>query len=176
MPFFALASAVLLLTTATAHAQAAQVDRIEFTEYGIYTVDRVIQEKDAAGINKAAASNVRHAATLRTVPAQIGATFGFRYKLAGTPNGTPVNLREIVIFPPTGLVPKESSSPIVQDEFTLQSQIGQINYVAYTLEDSFELVTGEWTIEIWYGDQRLGKQSFKIIDPNSDCEYECQGF
>ena len=58
----------------------------------------------------------------------------------------------------------------------MQSQIGQINYVAYTLEDSFELVTGEWTIEIWYGDQRLGKQSFKIIDPNSDCEYECQGF
>ena len=108
MPFFALASALLLLTTATAQAQAAQVDRIEFTEYGIYTVDRVIQEKDAAGINKATASNVRHAATLRTVPAQIGTTFGFRYKLAGTPNGTPVNLRELVIFPPTGLVPKES--------------------------------------------------------------------
>ena len=52
MQFFALASALLLLTTVTAHAQAAQVDRIEFTEYGIYTVDRVIQEKDAAGINK----------------------------------------------------------------------------------------------------------------------------
>ena len=52
MQFFALASALLPLTTAAAYAQAAQVDRIEFTEYGIYTVDRVIQEKDAAGINK----------------------------------------------------------------------------------------------------------------------------
>ena len=176
MQFFALASALLPLTTAAAYAQAAQVDRIEFTEYGIYTVDRVIQEKDAAGINKAAASNIRHAATLRTVPAQIGTTFGFRYKLAGTPNGTPVNLREIVIFPPTGLVPKESSPPIVQDEFTLQSRIGEIDYAAYTLEDSFELVTGEWTIEIWYGDQKLGTQRFRIIDPISECEQECQGF
>jgi Domain of unknown function (DUF3859) len=176
MQSFAIASALLLVTAATAHAQAAQVDRIEFTEFGIYTVDRVILEKDAAGINKAAASNVRHAATLRTIPAQIGTTFGFRYRLAGTPNGTPVNLREIVIFPPAGLVPKESSSPVVQDEFTLQSRIGEINYAAYTLEDSFELVTGEWTIEIWYADQKLGTQRFKIIDPNSECEHECQGF
>ena len=123
---------------------------------------RVRLQRDAHGIIKASASNVRHAATPRTVPTQIGTTFGFRYRLAGTPNGTPVNLREIVIFPPTGLVPKESSSPIVQDEFTLQSRIGEIDYAAYTLEDSFELVTGEWTIEIWYGDQKLGTQKFKI--------------
>ncbi len=176
MQFFVLAFAVLLVTTGTARAQALQVDRIKFTEYGIYTVDRDIKERDALGINKAAASNVRHAVTLRTVPAQIGTTFGFRYQLIGTPNNTPVDLREVVIFTPTGIVPKGSSTPIAKDEFTLQTRIGEISYAAYTLEDSFELVTGEWTIEIWYGDQKLGTQIFKIVDLNTECERECQGF
>ena len=176
MQFLVLAFALLLATTGTARAQAPQVDRIEFTEYGIYTVDRDIRERDALGINKAAASNVRHAVTLRTVPAQIGTTFGFRYQLIGTPNDAPVDLREIVIFPPTGIVPKGSSTPIAKDEFTLQTRIGEVSYAAYTLEERFELVTGEWAIELWYGDQKLGAQRFKIIDLNSECERECQGF
>jgi hypothetical protein len=60
--------------SSAAYAQTPQVERIRFTEYGIYTVDRDIQGRDALGINKAAASNVRHAATLRTIPAQIGIT------------------------------------------------------------------------------------------------------
>jgi hypothetical protein len=64
----------LLLMSSAAYAQTPQVERIRFTEYGIYTVDRDIQGRDALGINKAAASNVRHAATLRTIPAQIGIT------------------------------------------------------------------------------------------------------
>jgi hypothetical protein len=81
-----------------------------------------------------------------------------------------------VIFPPTGIVPKGPSTPIAKDEFTLQTRIGEISYAAYTLEDSFELVTGEWTIEIWYGDQKLGTQIFKIDDLNTECERECQGF
>jgi len=62
----------LLLTSASAYAQGALVERIRFTEYGIYTVDRDVQVRDVLGINRAAATNVRHAATLRSIPAQIG--------------------------------------------------------------------------------------------------------
>jgi hypothetical protein len=176
MQIFVFAFSLLLVTTGIAHAQLPQIERIEFAEYGIYTVDRDIQGRDALGINKAAASNVRHAATLRTIPAQIGATFGFRYKLIGKPHDAPVDLRKIVIFPPPGIVPSRSSRPIAQDEFTLQTRIGLMSYASYTLEDSFELVPGAWTIEIWYGNQKLGTQSFKVINLNSECEQECGGF
>jgi hypothetical protein len=65
----------LLLSSSAAYAQTPQVERILFTEYGIYTVDRDVQGRDVLGINRAAASNVRHAATLRTIPAQIGTTY-----------------------------------------------------------------------------------------------------
>jgi hypothetical protein len=30
--------------------------------------------------------------------------------------------------------------------------------------------------EIWSGDQKLGTQSFKVIDLNTECEQECGGF
>jgi hypothetical protein len=88
----------LLLTSPSAYAQAALVERIRFTEYGIYTVDRDVQGRDVLGINRAAASNVRHAATLRTIPAQIGTTFGFRYEVVGRAHAAPVELRQVVIF------------------------------------------------------------------------------
>ena len=159
---------VLFLTNTSAYAQAVQVERIRFTEYGIYTVDRDVQGRDALGINRAAASNVRHAVTLRTIPAQIGTTFGFRYKVIGGAHGALVELKQIVIFPPPGLFPSPSSKWIKQDQFVLQTRIGETGYVSYTMEDAFELVPGIWTFEIWQGDRKLATQAFKVITLSPD--------
>jgi Domain of unknown function (DUF3859) len=153
---------VLLLTSSAALAQAPHIDRIRVTEYGVYTVDRDIQGRDALGINKAAASNVRHAATLRTIPVQIGTTFGLRYRVFGEPHAAPVELRQVVIFPLPGLNPSSFSKPITQDEFVLQTRIGETSYASYTLEETFELVSGTWIFEIWQGNRKLATQSFRV--------------
>jgi hypothetical protein len=166
----------LLLMGAAAHAQAVRVDGIDFTEYGIYTLDRIVEGRDPHGISEATAANIRHAATLRTLPAQIGATFGFRYRVLGKPKGAPVDLRKIVIFPPPGIIPLRSSHPIPQDEFTLHARIGEISFSSYTLEDSFELVPGPWTIEIWYGAHKLGTQSFRVVALPACESASCEGF
>jgi hypothetical protein len=160
----------LLLTSGAAYAQTPQIERIRFTEYGIYTVDREIQGRDALGINKAAASNLRHAATLRTIPAEIGTTFGFRYEVMGKPHAAPIELRQVVIFPSPGLTPSFSSSSrsIIRDEFLLQTRIGETSYAFYTLEDAFELVPGNWVFEIWQGNRRLAMQVFKVITSTPD--------
>jgi hypothetical protein len=177
MQFFVILFSLLLMTTSAARAQIPKIDHIDFTEYGIYTVDREIQGRDALGINKAAASNVRHAATIRVIPAQIGITFGFRYKLIGKPYDAPVDLRKIVIFPSPGLIPSPSARPIAQDEFALHTRIGQTSYASYTLEDNFELVPGTWIIEIWHGGHKLATQSFKIVKLDNGCGHElCAGF
>ena len=152
----------LLVSSSAAYAQTPQVERILFTEYGIYTVDRDVQGRDVLGINRAAASNVRHAATLRTIPAQIGTTFGFRYEVIGRPHAAWVELRQVVIFPSPGLIPSSSSKPITQDEFVIQTRIGETSYASYTLEDAFELVPGNWVFEIWQGNRKLATQSFGI--------------
>jgi hypothetical protein len=149
-----------------AAAGTPQVDRIDIIEYGTFTLERTIEGRDAQGINRATATNVAHAATTRTVPAQIGTTFGCRYKVVGKPEDEPVELRRIVVFPPPGLRPSASSKPVSRDESTLQTRIGQSNYMFYTFEDSFELVPGTWSMEMWHGNRKLATQSFTVVKPD----------
>jgi hypothetical protein len=158
VPFALLA----LLTGSPSHAQAPSVDRIEVIEYGTYRVERHVQGRDPRGINQATATNVQHTGTTRDIPARIGTTFGFRYRIIGKPDEAPIALRRIVVFPAPGLQPSASSRPLPRDEFTVQARIGETNYVFYTLEDGFELVPGSWAIEIWYGNRKLATQSFTI--------------
>jgi hypothetical protein len=169
--------AVLLTTIGTSYAQMPVVDRIEIPEYGIYTLDREIQGKDEFGISRGFGTNIRHAASLRTIPSQIGITFGFRYKVIGNSYNMPVDLRALVLFPAHGLLPSSSTKPISQTEFIQHTRIGQMSFASYTLEDNFELVLGRWAIEIWYGDRKLGAQNFDLVDPASECVgNDCDGF
>jgi hypothetical protein len=158
---------LLLPAVGTAHAQAPHIERIDITEYGTYTLDREIKGRDPQGITQAAMKAARHAETRRTVPLEIGTTFGFRYKVVGTPADAAVDLTGIVVFPAPGLRPSSSRKPLSQYEVTLQARIGETSYVSYTLEDSFELVPGTWVIELWHGKRKLGWQSFSAVKPDT---------
>ena len=175
---------LLLLTAGTVHAQTPQVERLDITEFGVYTLDREVKGRDARGINLGAGTNVRHRETKRTIPAQIGTTFGFRYEVMGKPHAAPIELRQVVIFPSPGLTPSFSSSSrsIIRDEFLLQTRIGETSYASYTLEDAFELVPGDWVLEIWQGNRKLATQSFRIEGEtfrvesvSNECDH-CEGF
>jgi len=152
----------VLLAGVPGHAQGPSIDRIEIGEYGIYSVDRRVQGRDPRGINQATATNVQHAATTRDIPAHIGTTFGFRYKIVGKPDEAAITLRRVVVFPAPGLQPSSASKPLPRDEFAVQARIGETNYMFYTLEDAFELVSGVWTVEIWYGNRKLASQTFTV--------------
>jgi hypothetical protein len=168
---------LLLFIAGTVHAQTPQIERLDITEFGTYTLDREVKGKDARGINLGSGTNIHHAATKRTVPAQTGITFGFRYSVVGKPDGAPVNLRKVIVFPSPGLQPSPSSKRVSQDEFTVQTKIGESNYELYTLEDSFELVPGTWQIEMWHGNRKLATQSFTLEKSDSACtrSSECEG-
>ena len=157
-----LLSSLALLTGVPVHGQAPSVDRIEILEYGIYSLDRHVQGRDPRGINQATATNVQHAATTREIPARLGTTFGFRYKLIGKPSEAPITLRRVVVFPAPGLRPPSSSKPLPRDEFAVDARIGETSYMFYTLEDAFELVPGTWVVEIWYANRKLASQAFTV--------------
>src|ERR1700732_4604966 len=89
----------LLLSSSAAYAQTPQVERIRFTEYGIYTVDRDVQGRDVLGINRAAATNGRQAPTPPSIPPQTAPPCGSRYEVTGSPHAASVELRQVVIFP-----------------------------------------------------------------------------
>ena len=140
------------------------IERIEFIDYGIYKAERNIRGRDAVGINQATGFNFRHATTARVIPAQIGISFGFGFRILGQPYNAPVDLRAVIKFPPPGLVPSPAATPITQDQFAIHTRIGQTEYFAYTIEDRFELVPGTWTMEVWLGDRNLGTQTFRLTN------------
>jgi Domain of unknown function (DUF3859) len=160
MVFAALAVSI---APANAHSQTAQVKRIDVIEYGIYTDEIIKTQHEQTGLTRNTVGNIRHAATTRTVPAQHGVTFGFRYRIVGAPNGAPITVTKITIFPPPGLHKPGVAKPFQRDQYLLSRKIGETSYTAYSFDDSWELVPGTWTIELRVGGRKFVSQSFQVV-------------
>ena len=158
---------VLVLSIAfvicAAAVQAQQVTSIDVTEYGLYTLNVTSKQQQATGVSHNTVSDVRHAATTRTVPAQIGVRFGFRYRVNGNPQGQRVELKKVTIFPAPGLKSPKSAQPLQKSEYTIVRQTGAVSYTGYGLEDAWEVVPGKWTIQIWQDNRKLTEQVFNVV-------------
>lgn len=154
-----------LAAPSMAWAQAAQIQRIEVGEHGIYTADKSNCQRDAQGIERCGRSNVRHAVATSTIPAQLGLEFGLRYRAIGTPAGAQVTLQRAWLLPPPGFRPPAPKPAITrldrEDTFTL----GQTVLVTYGFDDAWELVPGPWTLEFWYAGRKVGSYTFTVTKP-----------
>lgn len=149
----------------SALSQTAQIKSIDVIEYGIYTADIAKTQQGPAGqsgIGRHAVVNIRHAATTRTVPAQHGVHFGFRYRIVGAPNGAPITVTKVTIFPPPGLHKPGAAKPIQRSQYTLPRKIGESSYTDYSFDDPWELAPGTWTFELWVGGRKFASQSFQV--------------
>jgi hypothetical protein len=152
----------LLLGIGAAQAQAPRVDHLEITDFGTYKVERGSTIRNAQGLKTAPARKAPERLESRTIiPAQIGTTFGVRYKVIGTPEDADVTIRMIISFPPPGLQPSPGKF-VSRDESVETTRIGDTVGALYTLDDSFELVPGIWTFELWDGDRKLLTRSFTL--------------
>jgi len=150
----------LLLSTSLAIAQT--VTGIEITEYGIYAVDKSACQRDAQGIERCERSNIRHAATTWTIPANIGVEFGLRYRVLGAPAGTKLTIKRVWVLPKPGFHPP-SGPAIGHLDRTDTVTIGGDTLVTYGFDDAWELVPGRWTIKFFYGDRLLGERQFTMV-------------
>jgi hypothetical protein len=147
-------------------ARALEVRSLEVVEYGIYTADKTSCARDAQGIERCSRSNVRHAATTRNIPAQIGVEFGLRYRVVGTPADTPISIKRIWRLPPPGFRTPSASKPITFLERVDEAVVGgEPVFVSYGFDDSWELITGPWILEFWHGNRKLSEQRFIMSRP-----------
>jgi hypothetical protein len=157
---------LLLLFAATgAYAQTARVDRIDVVEYGIFTANTQSMQSapGTASGTVSTVADIRHAATTRTIPAQQGIRFGFRYTVIGAPAGADVPLHMVTIFPPPGLTNPATQQRKAQSEYDSSATIGTASYKGYQLTDPWEVVPGVWTLQIWYQGRKLAEQKFTIV-------------
>jgi hypothetical protein len=180
-----LATAILGLSFETVHAQT--VDRIDITEYGIYTTDTAATTTapgTATGKIDEVANNKLVQSTT-TVPARQGVEFGFRYKIIGQPVAAPpqtgttilgmqigaqpvsppvatVNLKYVTHIPKPGMRNPETGNVTLTNVFYQEHKVGKEQYRLYRLTDRWEVVPGVWTLEIWDGDRKLLSQDFLL--------------
>jgi hypothetical protein len=165
MARFWLALALLVFAAGTATAQ--QVQRVEVYEFGTYVASgsHYTHPPSSQGIKIEGHDGYTHLETTRTVAAKIGARFGFRYHVTGTPPGVYAPLKMVWKFPPPGIVGSDPTHPVQLEVVEFDATSNDNYVITMSLESASDLVPGIWTFEIWSGDQKLTEQNFEILAP-----------
>jgi len=106
-------------------------------------------------------------ATTNGIPATVGIRFGFTFSVQGLPSASDIVLKMIVKHPPihepNGTTSEESSLL----EHYGSSFLGTLKaFACYGFDHPYELATGDWVLEVWYGEQKLIEQTFQVFNPD----------
>lgn len=92
------------------------------------------------------------------VRARLGTSMGFRYVAEGAPEGAVLPVRVVARHPPMTLAGRTLSESSWDDVVW----VGQRNRAAWRFEAPFELVAGDWVLEVWQADRLLVRQAFQV--------------
>ena len=165
MARFFLALALLVFTAGTAGAQPEQ--NVEVYEFGTYEASgsSYTHPPSGQGIKIEGHDGYTHLETTRIIAAQLGARFGFRYRVIGTPPGEHAPLKMVWKFPPPGIVGSDPAHPVEVEIVEFDAASNDNYVITMSLESPSDLVAGIWTLEIWSGDQKLTEQNFEVLAP-----------
>lgn len=145
-------------------AQTPQVTRADVTEFGEYTLQvQTTDQTSNNGIPQSTVTGVQLLSQTRVIHLHKDLHFGFRCTIVGEPKDADINVRMVTIYPPAGLQRHGETTPIQRDESVRERSIGDNYYRGYTINDDWMMVPGDWTFEMWYGDQKLVSQTFTMV-------------
>jgi hypothetical protein len=174
--------AVLLVAASTIVAHAQAIQRIDITEFGIYTT--AAQSASTAAEAGTAAGRVEEVAepklvqSTTSIPARVGTEFGFRYKIVGQSTSgiaaqlnetlaghkdPRVMLRNVTLIPAPGIRNPTTGNITMSSVFVQERRVGEELFRLYRMTDPWEVVPGTWTFEIWDGARKLVSQSFQLV-------------
>jgi hypothetical protein len=148
-------------------ADAREAARIEVYEFGTYAAvgPAYRQPPSPQGIKIETHESYVHRETTRTIVAQLGVRFGFRYKTIGNGRDYVVPLKMVWTFPPPGLIGRDPQKPVRREVVALPAVSNGSSALIMSLESPSDLVPGTWTIEIWSGNLKLAEEKFEIVMP-----------
>ncbi len=156
---------LLVLAFAAGPAPGAAASQIEIVDYGFYDVSvegTVPAPEDISGERNVVA-NVRLHRQAEEIDAQLGRSFGFRFRIADQRLlGRRLVLR--TIFPPlTNPASKRTMSTQDREFFALST--GETYYDGYRFDYDWEMAEGIWTFQILADGKVIGERKFKVIIP-----------
>ena len=160
-----LAALLLMLTGGIASAQT--VERIDLLDYGLYRATRTGDNAapgTATGTLHVVGDVTFYEKTTR-VPARLGTRFGIRFVVVGSPAGQKVTLLQGWKLPPAGLRNPKTGVLYFEEGSPTVKTIGEPTMRGYSFDEPWELVTGDWTMELWSGNRKLLSKTFTVYAP-----------
>jgi len=165
--------AVVAITIAADQAASTEANSWEFEhvetkvhQYGVYRVVRgeMIKEEKAASGYRSEPKKIELVRQTSTIPARRGVTFGAWFALIGKTKGKTLRVRVVTRFPKGGVRNPETGKVFLTDEYTVKARIGKGLFHAYRLSQSWEVVEGEWSLELYHKGQRIGQRKFNVVE------------
>ncbi len=141
----------------------------EIIEYGIYKVEdkpKIIPNSEIpGGIQKKIKKSVLITNTDH-IPAILNTKFGIRYLIKGKPDGAQVKTRTKWIYPEAGMRDPDTGRVYDHIEYSSTDRIGKPQYSGYSLEEEWELIPGEWILQVWIDNKKLIEKRFILYKPS----------
>jgi hypothetical protein len=100
------------------------------------------------------------------IHARQGTSFGLRVSVSGKPSGATVPIRAKCLHPKFTDPAAGRSSEV--EEWPGTGVIGLSGYMGYTFDNDWELVPGQWTIEVSVGSTFRVEKTFNVsVTPNA---------
>jgi hypothetical protein len=145
-------------------ADAADRSVAEIIDYGIYTggQNQAIAETNApTGLFLQGRGELKLAKQTTKIPAKLGTQFGFRFVVHGGRQDGEIKLHTVWLYPEiTDRVTGKKSSRFDAD---CHGKPEDKNAgIMWTFTEPSELVPGEWTFQVFQGEQKLLEKKFDV--------------
>ncbi len=160
-------SGVVVTSSAPARAQDMRVDRLEIVEAGFYDnkAATVTSTNRVTGTVTGTVDELAAVKLMQSPPApsaRVGIGFGVRFRSFGERNGERAMLRTVWKIPAPGIVNPTDHATYRESTAAFATRIGSVHWRGYAFDEPWEVVPGEWTLEIWQGDRKMLEKSFEI--------------
>ena len=149
-----------------AHALAAPAQasgQVEIKDFGFYdlSVDGSVPAPEDISGSRNIVSNIRLQRQTEEIDAQLGRSFGFRFRVTDPAlHGQTLTLR--TIFPP--LTNPESKRTMGTQDRTFVGT-SELLYDGYRFDYDWEMAEGIWTFQVLHKGRVIAEKKFKVIIP-----------
>ena len=159
--------AALVMTAC--YLQRTTIDDLQVIEFGTFQKTDERGTMAASGSIQGQAHAVVDAVLLEQtsdIHAMRGTSFGLRVSFSGHPSGATMPIRAKCLHPKFTDPATGRSSEV--EEWPGTGAMGRSGYVGYTFDNDWELVPGQWTIEVSVGSTFRVEKTFNVsVTPNA---------
>jgi hypothetical protein len=163
--WFARALAPVLVVAAFAMAPAARASQVDIQDFGFYdlSVDGSVPAPEDISGSRNVVSNIRLQRQTDEIDAQLGRSFGFRFRISDPALvGKTLTLR--TVFPPLSN-PESKRTMTTQDRSFSVGSTTDVLYDGYRFDYDWEMAEGIWTFQVLHEGRVISEKKFKVIIP-----------